>query len=105
MYFGSWNGYEYAVNATDGTVDWQTFLGLNTICGVFTPMGISSTPAYSNRTLYLGGGNDSWYALNSTTGAIDWSFLAGFAGHELLQLGKRTRVRKLLVYRPFELLR
>ncbi|MFZ0891592.1 MAG: PQQ-binding-like beta-propeller repeat protein, partial [Thermoplasmata archaeon] len=27
VYFGSWNGYEYAVNAGTGQVDWRTFLG------------------------------------------------------------------------------
>jgi outer membrane protein assembly factor BamB len=76
LYFGSWNGYEYAVNATSGAIEWSTFLGLDTRCGVFTPMGISSTPSYQNGTLYLGGGNNSWYALNSTSGTIEWSYVA-----------------------------
>ena len=26
-YFGSWDGYENAVNATTGALEWQTYLG------------------------------------------------------------------------------
>ena len=76
VYYGSWNGDEYAVNASTGTVLWQTYLGTDNTCG-YVPMGISSTPAYANGTLYLGGGDGYWYALNASTGAIDWSFLPG----------------------------
>jgi outer membrane protein assembly factor BamB len=80
VYFGSWNGYEYAVDAVTGTVDWQTFLGTDD-CGGFDPQGISSTATYLNGTLYLGGGggsasgeNSSWFALNATNGTVDWSY-------------------------------
>ncbi|HYB63177.1 MAG TPA: PQQ-binding-like beta-propeller repeat protein, partial [Thermoplasmata archaeon] len=76
VYYGSWNGDEYAVNASTGTVLWQTYLGTDNSCG-YVPMGISSTPAYANGTLYLGGGDGYWYALNASTGAVDWSFLPG----------------------------
>jgi len=77
LYFGSWNGNEYAVNATTGAVEWSDYLGTDPSCGGYTPMGISSTAAYSNGTLYLGGGDGYWYALNATTGAEQWRFLAG----------------------------
>jgi outer membrane protein assembly factor BamB len=78
VYYGSWNGDEYAVNATTGSVLWSTYLGVDAACGGgYTPMGISSTPAYDNGTLYLGGGNGTWYALNATSGAVEWSFLPG----------------------------
>ena len=78
VYFGSWNGDEYAVNATTGAVAWERYLG-TTSCngGGYSPQGISSTATYDNGTLYLGGGNMTWYALNATTGAVDWSYLAG----------------------------
>jgi polyvinyl alcohol dehydrogenase (cytochrome) len=75
VYFGSWNGDEYAVNETTGTVLWSTFLGIDD-CG-YSPMGISSTPTYSDGTLYLGGGNGSWDAVNAASGAIEWQYLAG----------------------------
>ena len=77
VYFGSWNGYEYAVNETSGTVLWSTFLGTDTACGGYTPMGISSTPAFLNGTLYLGGGDGYWYALNASSGAVEWRVLPG----------------------------
>lgn len=81
VYFGSWNGYEYSVDAATGRVEWQTFLGTDD-CGDGSPQGISSTPAYVNGTLYLGGGGGSasgtntyWYALNATSGSVDWKYL------------------------------
>jgi outer membrane protein assembly factor BamB len=77
LYFGSWNGYEYAVNVATGRIDWSTFLGTdNNGCGSI-PMGITSTPAYVSGTLYLGGGDGYWYALNASTGSVDWSFFVG----------------------------
>ena len=78
VYYGSWNGFEYAVNASTGVVLWQTYLGVtNCDGGGYNPMGISSTPAYSGGTLYVGGGDGYWYALNATTGAVDWTLLPG----------------------------
>ena len=77
LYYGSWNGFEYAVNVARGSVDWSSYLGTDEACGGYTPMGISSTPAYVNGTLYLGGGNGYWYALNATTGQVDWSYFVG----------------------------
>jgi outer membrane protein assembly factor BamB len=77
VYYGSWNGYEEAVNAANGAVEWRTFLGVDTACGGYDPMGISSTPAYAGGTLYLGGGDGYWYALNAATGATEWRYLAG----------------------------
>jgi len=77
-YFGSWDGNEVAVNATDGAVLWTTFLGTDPSCGGgYSPMGISSTAAYLDGTLYLGGGDGYWYALNASTGGVDWRVLVG----------------------------
>ncbi|MCI4372757.1 MAG: PKD domain-containing protein, partial [Thermoplasmata archaeon] len=73
VYYGSWNGYEYAVNAANGSVEWTQYLGVAPcISG-----GISSTPAYVNGTLYLGGGDGYWYALNAANGSVEWRVLAG----------------------------
>lgn len=76
LYYGSWNGYEYAINASNGHTEWGTFLGTDD-CSDFSPMGISSTPAYENGTLYLGGGDGYWYALNASTGEVDWRYYVG----------------------------
>lgn len=84
LYFGSWTGWEYALDPSNGAIEWQTFLGTDNNCvcypkerQCFTPMGISSTPEYVNGTLYLGGGDGYWYALNATTGATEWRYLVG----------------------------
>ena len=78
VFFGSWDGNETAVNATDGSILWSTFLGTDAACGGgYSPMGISSTAAYHAGTLYLGGGDGYWYALSSATGAEEWRVLAG----------------------------
>jgi outer membrane protein assembly factor BamB len=74
VYFGSWNGYEYALRASNGTPVWSKLLGFTSDCYVG---GIDSTPAYSNGTLYLGTGNGSWDAVNASNGSVDWSYFVG----------------------------
>ncbi len=69
VFFGAWNGYEYAVNASNGALDWATYLGRSSSCYVG---GIDSTPTVWNNTLYVGAGNDHWYALNASSGAVEW---------------------------------
>lgn len=74
-YFGSWDGYEYAVNATTGALVWKTYLGLTDAPSNCTPsgeIGISSPATVSNGVVYVGGGDGYFYALNATTGAVDW---------------------------------
>jgi PKD repeat protein len=72
VYAGSWNGYEYAINATNGTVLWKTFLGTDPNCSWGNPMGIDGSAAIWNGTVYVGGGNDDWYALNASNGSVVW---------------------------------
>lgn len=83
-YFGSWDGYEYAVNVTTGQLKWKTFLGIDSydIKCDFT-IGVTSAPTVSNGVLYLGGNNATgginatWYALSASTGTILWSIPIG----------------------------
>jgi outer membrane protein assembly factor BamB len=74
VYWGEWNGYEYAANATDGRVLWSTYLGDDPNCYAH---GITSSPAFSNGTLYLGAPNGSWDALNASTGDVVWTSPVG----------------------------
>jgi outer membrane protein assembly factor BamB len=82
-YFGSWDGYEYAVNVSNGHLLWKTYLGVDSLDSSCNKYGISSAPTVENGWLYVGGNNATggqnatWYALNSTTGVIDWSFSIG----------------------------
>jgi outer membrane protein assembly factor BamB/regulation of enolase protein 1 (concanavalin A-like superfamily) len=73
-YFGSWDGYEYAVNATTGAVLWKTYLGIMTATPTCVPpkLGISSPASVVNGVVYVGGGDGYWYALSAATGAVDW---------------------------------
>ncbi len=80
VYLGSWDGYEYALNATTGAVMWKTFLGITTTsvpqCGP-EPIGVTSSPTVQNGVVYVGGGDAYWYALNASTGAVLWKVYTG----------------------------
>jgi len=78
-YFGSWDGYEYALNATTGALIWKTYLGVTTYDPVCIPstLGVSSPPTVQNGVVYVGGGNSDWYALNASTGAVEWDVYTG----------------------------
>ncbi|PZS08515.1 MAG: hypothetical protein DLM70_02555 [Chloroflexi bacterium] len=79
-YVGSWNGYEYAIDARYGVPLWKTYLGQDNsfgTCRGVQPQGITSTATVRNGVLYVGGGNDYWYALNSTSGRILWQVNVG----------------------------
>src|SRR5262249_5989010 len=66
VYVGSWDGYEYALNAGTGVLLWKAFLGTST--EPCANQGVTSAPAVQNGVLYLGGGDSYWYALDATTG-------------------------------------
>ena len=78
-YFGSWDGFEYAVNTTTGAEIWKSpSLGITTDPGCApATIGITSSPTVVNGVLYVGGGGPNWYALNPATGAIQWSVYTG----------------------------
>ena len=80
-YFGSWDGYENAVNATTGALEWKTYLGVTTAppadnCFPSTA-GVDSAATIVNGVDYVGGGDNYWYALNASTGAVLWRVLVG----------------------------
>jgi outer membrane protein assembly factor BamB len=78
VYVGSSDGYEYALDATNGTFLWRTFLGVDgkdTGCDG-TP-GVTSSPTYLDHRIYLSGGNSTFYSLNATNGRILWQLPIG----------------------------
>ncbi|MCI4363012.1 MAG: PQQ-binding-like beta-propeller repeat protein [Thermoplasmata archaeon] len=75
IYEGSWDGYEYAFNATTGHVKWKANLGVDTN-GPY-PLGITSSATVAKGVLYVGGGNSFLYALNASTGHTLWKVLTG----------------------------
>jgi len=78
VYVGSWDGYEYALDATTGRMKWKTFLGITNVPGCYPPVaGITSGAAVQNGVVYVGGGDDYWYALDAKTGKILWKVYTG----------------------------
>ncbi|MCW3117872.1 MAG: afsK [Chitinophagaceae bacterium] len=67
MYFGSSDGYLYAVNAGDGTLKWK-----------FAANGIIHTsPVLNNGVIYFGAWDTYFYAVDAKTGKEKWKFKTG----------------------------
>ncbi len=75
-YFGTWAGYEYALDTSSGALRWKTYLGttVSSACGTF---GVASSATIANGDLYIGGGDGNFYVLDASTGAIEWKVLVG----------------------------
>jgi polyvinyl alcohol dehydrogenase (cytochrome) len=81
VYYGSWDGRERAVSATNGAQLWSTYIGQTTdgSCKP-TSTGVASTATVgtitrggvATRVVLVGGGNHNFYALNAATGAVIW---------------------------------
>ena len=78
-YVGSWDGYEYALNASTGAVIWKTYLGVTdgeSDCNPQTA-GVSSAATVLDGVVYVGGGDSNWYALDASTGSVLWDVPTG----------------------------
>ena len=75
-YVGSWDGYEYALNATTGAVIWKTLTGITTGNSGCNPptAGISSAATVLNGVVYVGGGDAYWYALDALPAPCSGAF-------------------------------
>ena len=62
VYFGSWDGKVYALNAKNGRLVWT----------YQTDDRITSSPAYAGRTIYVGVDSGRVYALRARTGKLRW---------------------------------
>src|SRR2546421_650587 len=77
VYVGSWDGYEYALDAATGTLKWKTFLGQTTAPCYPQLAGVSSAADVENGVVYVGGGDSNWYALDAATGNVLWKVFIG----------------------------
>ncbi|HEY7835638.1 MAG TPA: PQQ-binding-like beta-propeller repeat protein, partial [Ktedonobacterales bacterium] len=78
VFIGSWDGYEYALNATTGAVVWKTFLGITSAPTCSPPSaGVTSAATIQGGVVYVGGGDAYWYALDESTGAVLWRVFTG----------------------------
>ncbi len=90
IYFGSWDGYERAVDPS-GHVVWATYLGVtiqNAVGCLGGNVGIvnigSLITVGASSVLYIGGGDAAQYALNATTGAVIWRTSLGVPPNQFL---------------------
>ena len=79
VYVGSWDGYEYAIDAGTGVQKWRTFLGITTGNATCLPQtaGITSAATVEGGVVYVGGGDSYWYALDAATGSVLWRVFTG----------------------------
>ena len=78
VYVGSWDGYEYALDAASGSLKWKTFLGTTSAPGCSPPsLGVSSAATVIGGVVYVGGGDAFWYALDAATGSVLWRIFTG----------------------------
>jgi outer membrane protein assembly factor BamB len=78
VYFGSWDGNEYSLQATNGSKVWSTYTGQSR-CVPSTPhqVGVSATATLEPADLYLGGGKDYWDDLSPSNGSVRWQVYTG----------------------------
>jgi len=79
VYVGSWDGYEYALDAATGTLKWKTFLGITNGASSCSPQsaGVTSSATVQGGVVYVGGGDSYWYALDAASGAVLWRVFTG----------------------------
>ncbi len=67
VYFGSGDGYIYALNAASGALNWKFKTG----------DVVHASPAIADGTVFLGSWDSYFYALNAATGREKWRFKTG----------------------------
>jgi eukaryotic-like serine/threonine-protein kinase len=67
VYFGSGDGYVYALDAATGAVSWKFHTG----------NVVHASPAIAGGTLYVGSWDSYFYALDAATGRERWRFKTG----------------------------
>src|SRR5712692_1657919 len=79
IYVGAWDGYEYAINAADGSLKWKQNLGIWVSSTCTARGGPSGAAAVDNGMVFIGSG-PYMYALNADTGLLVWQKLLGTSG-------------------------
>lgn len=67
VYFGSGDGYVYALDAVTGLLKWR----------VRTGDVVHASPAVAEGTVFVGGWDGSFYAFEAASGKVKWRFQAG----------------------------
>lgn len=74
LYFGAWDGYEYAIDAATYQMKWRVPTGTFMPLCDYPNLGISSNASLdANGILYVGGGNGKFYAMDTNNnGKVVW---------------------------------
>ena len=67
VYFGSGDGYLYALEAASGTLKWKFKTG----------NVVHASPAIADGVVYVGSWDSYFYALDASSGAVRWRFKTG----------------------------
>src|SRR5690606_8106121 len=93
LYFGSADGYLYALNKADGNLLWK-----------FQTLGaISGTPAFSENTVYIASRDNYLYAIESVSGKLKWKFQMqpdlpeNFAGWKYFTSSPEISINKVFI--------
>ncbi len=80
-YFGSWDGFVYAVDVTDGSCIWSNQTGDK----------VSGSAAVVSNAVFIAGENGTLYSFNALTGATNWAATvtngSGMAGSPAVAYG------------------
>lgn len=92
IFFGSWDGNEYAVTASiPHKLIWKKFLGVVTPPAQYncdpSTIGVSADASVDNGTLFIGGADGNVYALDTATGNVKWKTAIAKPPEEILWSG------------------
>jgi polyvinyl alcohol dehydrogenase (cytochrome) len=86
VYYGSWDGFERAVDSSTGRQLWSVFLGQTAKSTCNPPsVGVASTATVGTipvngvptQAVFVGGGDHHFYALDAATGSVIWKRALG----------------------------
>jgi outer membrane protein assembly factor BamB len=72
LFFGGWEGYFYAADATTGKEKWRFHAGEDPV--IHNQVGFHSSPTVANGVVYTGCRDANLYALDAATGKEKWRF-------------------------------
>jgi len=72
LFIGSWESYLYALDATSGKEKWRFKTGEDH--QIYNQVGIQSSAAVMDGTVYFGCRDSNFYALDARTGEKRWAF-------------------------------
>jgi polyvinyl alcohol dehydrogenase (cytochrome) len=75
--FGSWDGDEYSLLASNGSLQWATSTGQSQCLPGKPYIGVTSSATLTESALYFGGGSDEWEALSPSNGSLLWQLYTG----------------------------